>query len=208
MDKELDKEQVEEQVDKNQTLRVEDVQRILCRRATDSEETGMNLCRRPSLLDLIGDRRVMRSTSNSWGSQSYDSNDFDSAVLQWGSTDIDSWLEEIGMAGYDFLFRQQNITTGRRLLSLTEEHLKEIGKGMITVGNRLEILFHIDELRKAAGWVSRTAFVDIPTLLNQSVFIITCKYFEFHSLRLDTAKMQKTLKLYPKRIILIRHGEV
>ena len=180
MDKELDKEQVEEQVDKDQTLRVEDTQRMLCRRTTDSEETGMNLCRRPSLLDLIGDRRVMRSTSsrpNSWGSQSYDSNDFDSDVLQWGSTDIDSWLEEIGMAGYDFLFRQQNITTGRRLLSLTEEHLKEIGKGMILVGDRLEILFHIDKLRKAAGWVSRAAFVDIPTLLNQSVFIITCKYF-------------------------------
>ena len=55
MDKELDKEQVEEQVDKDQTLRVEDTQRILCRRTTDSEETGMNL------LDLIGDRRVMRS---------------------------------------------------------------------------------------------------------------------------------------------------
>ena len=133
-------------------------------------DLGMNLCRRPSLLDSISDRRLERYTrSNS--TDSCDANDFDATVLQWDSADIDSWLEEIGMGGYDYLFKQQGITTGRRLLSLTEEHLKEIGKSIITVGNRLELLFHIDELRKAAGWVSRAAFVDIPTLLNQSVFI-------------------------------------
>ena len=199
-------------MEKDQTLRVEDAQRILCRKSIDSEDTGMNLCRRPSLLDLPGHRRRLGhsrspSRSSSRASQSYDSNGFDAVVLHWDSMDIDSWLEEIDMTDYKHLFKQQEITTGRRLLSLQEEHLKEIG--VIKVGHRLELSFQIDELRKAAGWVSRAAFVDIPTLLNQLVFIITCKYiFTSYLFSLDIAKMQKTLKLYPKRIILIRHGEV
>ena len=172
-------------MEKDQTLKVEDAQRLLCRRSvdrgtTDSEDGGMNLCRRPSLLDLPGHRRRLGhsrspSRSSSRASQSYDVNGFDAVVLHWDSTDIDSWLDEIDMADYTHLFKQHEITTGKRLLSLTEEHLKEIG--VIKVGHRLELTLHIDELRKAAGWVSRAAFVDIPTLLNQSVFIITSKYF-------------------------------
>ena len=171
MDKDL-KDITDKDPSKDQTPRVEDVQKL--------EDAGMNLCRRPSLLDLISDRRLgltphtARSSSRAT-CHSYDENDFDAAVLQWDSADIDSWLEEIGMGSYDYLFRQQDITTGRRLLSLTEEQLKEIGKSIITVGHRLELSFQIDELRKAAGWVSRAGFVDIPTLLNQLVFIITCK---------------------------------
>ena len=196
-------------MEKDQTLRVEDAQRLLFRKTVDSEDGGMNLCRRPSLLDLPGHRRRLghsRSPSRS-SSRASDGIGFDAVVLHWDSMDIDSWLEEIDMTDYKHLFKQQEITTGRRLLSLQEEHLKEIG--VIKVGHRLELSFHIDELRKAAGWVSRAAFVDISTLLNQSVFIITCKYiFTFCLFSLDIAKMQKTLKLYPKRIILIRHGEV
>jgi len=88
-------------------------------------------------------------------------------MLDWDDGDIDSWLESINMKEYEDLFKQQAITTGRRLLSLTEEHLKEIG--IVTVGHRLELSHHINKLRKAAGWISTAAFVDVPTLLKQSV---------------------------------------
>lgn len=185
-------------MEKEQSLRVEDTEKRFYRRNNtllDGEDTEMNLCRRPSLLELptMNHRRHAHSRnpsrSNSRASQSHDSNGMVVSALHWDDADIDSWLDEIEMTEYNSLFKQQAITTGRRLLSLTEDHLKEIG--VSKVGHRLELQSHIDELRKAAGWVSRAAYVDIPTLLNQ----------------LDLAKTQKTLKLYPKRIILIRHAE-
>ena len=158
--------------------KTKDTEVLLCRRHTlDLEETEVNLCRRPSLLDIPSiNRRQSRNNSrpSSRASYSYDMNGVDVPVLQWDDSDIEAWLDEIGMIEHKSLFKQQAITTGRRLLSLTEEHLKEIG---VVVGHRVELTFHIDELRKTAGWVSRAAYVDIPTLLNQSVFIITCKYF-------------------------------
>ena len=145
----------------------------ICRRHTlDVEETEVNLCRRPSLLDIpsVNRGRHGHSRNNSRPSSrasfSLDMNGLDVSILHWDDAGVDSWLDEIGMKEYKSLFKQQAITNGRRLLSTTEKHLKEIG---IVVGDRLELMFHIDELRKTAGWVSRAAFVDIPTLLNQSV---------------------------------------
>lgn len=196
-------------------LKVEDTSVTICRRPSllDLQDMEVKLCRKPSLLDLpsINRRRNGQSKDtsrpNSRASFSYhDSNDFDASILHWDSTDIDTWLEDIELKGYKMLFKQHAITTGRRLLSLTEEHLKEIG--VFTVGDRLELTLHIDELRKSAGWVSRAAFVDIPTLLNQSVFIIILCTCIINLFRLDIAKTQRSLKLYPKRIILIRHAEV
>ena len=145
----------------------------------EPEETEVNLCRRPSLLDLPSVSRrkhgqsKLASRPNSRTSYSNDSYGIDIAILHWDGADIDLWLDQIGMEGYKYLFRQQALSTGRRLLSLTEEHLKEIG--ITTVGDRIEMMFQIDELRKTAGWVSRAAFVDLPTLLNQSVFVNICK---------------------------------
>ena len=164
-----------------ETHKVQETDMHLCRTHTlDLEEAAVNLCRRPSLLELptINRRRNGASRNNSRPSSrasfSLDTNGVDFSVLHWDAADIDSWLEEVDMKEYKSLFKQQAVTTGRRLLSLTEEHLKEIG---VVVGHRVELMFHIDDLRKTAGWVSRAAYVDIPTLLNQSVFINTCKYF-------------------------------
>lgn len=191
-------------------MKAKDTEMHLCKKHTlDVEETEANLCRRPSLLDLPrGKHGNSRSNSrpSSRASFSLDVNGLDISILHWDNADIDSWLDEIGMNEYKSLFKQQLITNGRRLLSLTEEHLKEIG---IVVGDRVELIFHIDELRKTAGWVSRAAFVDIPTLLNQSVFYnLILLLTIFYLFRLDIEKTQRTLRLYPKRIILIRHAEV
>ena len=160
--------------------KVKDMEVHLSRRHTlELEETELNLCRRPSLLDIpsINRRRHGHSRSNSRPSSrsgfSLDMNSY-ASILHWDDADIDSWLDEIGMKEHKSLFKQQAITNGRRLLSITEEHLKEMD---VVVGHRVELIFHIDELRKTAGWVSRAAFVDIPTLLNQSVFMITSKCF-------------------------------
>ena len=162
--------------------KAKDTEMHICRRHTlDVEETEVNLCRRPSLLDIpsTNRRRHGHSRNNSRPSSrasfSLDMNGLDISILHWDDAEVDSWLDEIGMNEHKSLFKQQAITSGRRLLSLTEEHLKEIG---VVVGDRIELMFHIDELRKTAGWVSRATFVDIPTLLNQSVliFMITSKY--------------------------------
>lgn len=207
---------MEEGHSEDQMFKVEDAEVNPYRKLShlELEDTGTNLCRRPSLLDLpsVNRRRHGQSRNasrpSSRASQSYDSNGIDIAVLHWDGVDIDSWLDEIDMKEYKSLFKQHAITTGRRLLSLTEEHLKEIG--VVKVGHRIELMSQIDGLRKAVGWVSKAAFVDLPTLLNQSVFIIIRKYFclKFHLFRLDIAKSQRILKLYPKRIIMVRHAEV
>ena len=159
--------------------KVQDKQIALHRRITQLEETETNLCRRPSLLDLPAASRRRHgqfSRPNSRAGCS-DTDGFEVSALHWDATDIDSWLEEVGMIEYSSLFKQQSITTGRRLLSLTEEHLKEMS---IVIGHRVELLFHIDKLRKGAGWVSRAAYADIPALFDQLVFLITCKYFKFN----------------------------
>ena len=188
--------------------KAQDKQIALHRRLTELEEAETDLCRRPSLLDLPAvSRRKHVQSSRPSSRASSDINGFNVSVLHWDATDIDSWLDEVGMKEHDWLFKKHSITTGRRLLSLTEAHLKEMG--IVNIGQRVELLFHIDELRKMAGLVSRAAYIDIPTLFDQSVFVMICKYFcYFIKFRLDIEKTQRTLKLYPKRIILIRHAEV
>lgn len=174
-------------MEKDKMFKVEDVKLNVCRRQNtlDVEETGANLCRRPSLLDLPSTSRrshgqflgLSRNASRPSSRIGYDLNGVDASILHWDDGDIDSWLDDIDMKDYKWLFQQQAITTGRRLLSLTEEHLKEIG--VVIIGHRLELSYHIDELRKSAGWISTAAFVDVPTLLNQSVDNINCEKTSF-----------------------------
>ncbi|XP_065885749.1 uncharacterized protein [Dysidea avara] len=159
------------------------------------------ISRRPSLLDYpagkYGKRNIHvlprngNARPDSRTSQTSDLSDIseDSTMLQWDEEDIEKWLVKINMAPYLELFKEHVIKSGRQLLSLTEDHLKEVG--VKKLGDRLDLAYHIDELRKRAGWVSRAAFVDIPDLLHQ----------------LDAAKTKQHLELYPKRIILIRHAE-
>ena len=63
------------------------------------------------------------------------------------------------------LFKEHSIRTGQLLLSLEESHLREMG--VIKVGHRLEIMEGIYQLRKEAGLIDRSKFVDIKSLLKQ-----------------------------------------
>ncbi len=65
------------------------------------------------------------------------------------------------------MFKNHSIRTGKLLLSLEEEHLKEMG--LFTVGHRLEIMEAIHELRQNAGLVDNSKLVDVKTLLKQYV---------------------------------------
>ena len=135
------------------------------------------ISRRPSLLDYpagkYGKRNIHvlprngNARPDSRTSQTSDLSDIseDSTMLQWDEEDIEKWLVKINMAPYLELFKEHVIKSGRQLLSLTEDHLKEVG--VKKLGDRLDLAYHIDELRKRAGWVSRAAFVDIPDLLHQ-----------------------------------------
>ena len=63
------------------------------------------------------------------------------------------------------LFSKHAIRSGRILLNLCEDHLKDMG--VTKVGHRLEILGNIVELRKRAGLVSQELFRDIHVLIDQ-----------------------------------------
>jgi len=141
------------------------------------EPEPSTLSRRPSLLDYpagkYGKRNIhvlprngnLRAESST--SQTSDLSEVwdDATVLQWDEDDIEKWLVEVNMASYLELFKEHVINSGHRLLSLTEDNLKEMG--VKKIGDRVDLSYHIGKLRKRAGWVSRAGFVDIPDLLHQ-----------------------------------------
>jgi len=137
-------------------------------------EQPSTISRRPSLLNYpvgkYGKRNIHvlpRNGNSRADSRSSQTSEVweDATVLQWDEDDIAKWLAEINMAPYVEIFKEHVINSGRRLLSLTEDNLKEMG--VKKLGDRLDLFYHINELRKRAGWVSRAGFVDIPDLLHQ-----------------------------------------
>lgn len=111
------------------------------------------------------------------------------AIFGWRWPDITEWLSEQGLSNHAQRLLNHKVCSGKALLRVTEEHLKEIG--FVVVGERLEMLDAIDRLRARAGVSRLGAFVDAPSLLEQ----------------LDLLRAEKELKLLPKRIILIRHAQ-
>ncbi|XP_019853869.1 PREDICTED: phosphoglycerate mutase-like protein AT74H isoform X3 [Amphimedon queenslandica] len=112
-----------------------------------------------------------------------------SPVEKWNYTDIIAWLTELGFSQYKSKFNHHAITNGAILMQLTEEHLDKMGISII--GHRLSIVTGIDQLRRRSGLLPAARFVNIDYLLEE----------------LDEAKSRRSLKSYPKRIILIRHAE-
>ena len=87
------------------------------------------------------------------------------------------------------MFAAHAVDRGRVLLCLEEGHLREMGVGP-EVGHRLLLMDAIATLREQGGHVTRG--VDHMHLLHH----------------LERAKDERNRKLFPKRIILIRHAEV
>ena len=87
------------------------------------------------------------------------------AIFGWKWSDITEWLSEQGLSNHAQRFLNHKICSGKALLRVTEEHLKEIG--FVAVGERLEVLDSIDRLRGRAGVTRLGAFVDAPSLLEQ-----------------------------------------
>jgi len=141
------------------------------------QSTSTMLSRRPSLLDYpagkYGKRNLhvlprngnARADSRTSYSSELSEVSEDCAILQWDEDEIAKWLTGINMVHYLEIFKEHVINSGRRLLSLTEENLKEMG--VQKIGDRVDLSHHIDELRKRAGWVSRAGFVDVSDLLHQ-----------------------------------------
>ena len=86
------------------------------------------------------------------------------------------------------VFEEHAVDRGCVLLCLEEGHLREMGVGR--VGHRLLLMDAIATLREQGGHVTRG--VDHMHLLHH----------------LERAKDERNRKLFPKRIILIRHAEV
>jgi len=63
------------------------------------------------------------------------------------------------------MFKEHEINSGSTLLSLTEEHLKEMG--ITKVGHRLKLANLLETLRKDLGLVSREKYSNLTTLLSQ-----------------------------------------
>ena len=63
------------------------------------------------------------------------------------------------------MFRQHAVRSGKLLLALEEDHLKEMG--VVTVGHRLEMMESIHELQREAGLLDKYRFIDLPTLLTE-----------------------------------------
>ena len=87
------------------------------------------------------------------------------AIFGWKWADIAEWLSEQGLSNHAQRFLNHKICSGRALLRVTEEHLKEIG--VVVVGERLEVMDAVDRLRGRAGVSRLGAFVDAPSLLEQ-----------------------------------------
>lgn len=72
----------------------------------------------------------------------------------------------MGDSSMQTVFADHDIASGRVLVSLTEDHLKEMG--VARVGHRLELMGHLEELRRGAGLVPReVALMDVSTLLQR-----------------------------------------
>ena len=113
-----------------------------------------------SVLNPISESRPCTSSSSSPGSE------IGKTVESWQQQEVADWLEEIGMKEYQVytekmlaslernvlcmqdLFDEHAVESGRGLLRLEEDHLKEMG--VAKVGHRLQLCEHLRELRRAA----------------------------------------------------------
>lgn len=125
--------------------------------------------------------------------ESLASSAFDPTIRTWGWEEIKEWTERTFDEGIcemvQGVFESHDVQRGCVLLRLEEEHLKEMG--LNKVGSRLIVLEAIEELRRLAGVVDRQRYTDIEALIDQ----------------LDSIRIKKHLECFPKRVILIRHGE-
>jgi len=64
-------------------------------------------------------------------------------VAEWGASDVEAWLERVGMGLYGRSFKRHEIT-GKQLHRLSEAHLVELG--VDTIGHRIAIQTEISKL--------------------------------------------------------------
>ena len=68
-----------------------------------------------------------------------------SSVVRWGKKEIAEWLDDIGLGDYLPVFEEHAVVSGKILVQLTEEHLKEMG--VRKVGHRLALVAGLNDLR-------------------------------------------------------------
>ena len=81
----------------------------------------------------------------------------DHPVLSWTFDNIRDWLHELHLGEYKNNFYLQAVTSGKILLQLSQEDLKEMGVNK--VGDRLTLCNALDELRSAAGMIPRASYL-------------------------------------------------
>lgn len=131
-----------------------------------------NLQRKPSMLSVlepISENALYRRlvSSISWSSSPSEELE-DRGVLSWGRQEVADWLVQIGMKQYQVLrtvsvqqifmhspicywqvlFEEHGVDSGRSVLQLKEEHVREMG--VTKVGHRLQLCGQISELRRSA----------------------------------------------------------
>ena len=82
-------------------------------------------------------------------SSSSSSSPSSSSVLHWGQEEVYKWLTDVGMVDEIPHFTEHAVTSGRILLQLTEDHLKEMG--VRKVGHRITLCTRLNELRREEG---------------------------------------------------------
>ena len=78
-------------------------------------------------------------------------------ALYWTFDNIHDWLHELHLGEYANDFYLQAVTSGKILLQLSQEDLKEMG--VKKVGHRLTLCNALDELRNAAGMVPKASYL-------------------------------------------------
>lgn len=112
----------------------------------ESNGTGRLFVRTPSPYYFRGESRNVPLPLSSAGTCS------DSSLTPWSEKEVAEWLKELGLAEYLPIFEEHQVLSGRILMQLTEEHLKEMG--VRKVGHRLALLGSLDELKRREAWGS------------------------------------------------------
>ena len=112
----------------------------------EGSESSLQLSSQPEIVTRGDSRNVTPlpppSSSSSSSSPS-------SSVLHWGQEEVYKWLADIGMMEEIPHFTEHAVTSGRVLLQLTEDHLKEMG--VSKVGHRITLYTRLNELRREEG---------------------------------------------------------
>ena len=78
-------------------------------------------------------------------------------VLSWTFDNIRDWLHELHLGEYADLFALHAVNSGKIMLQLSQEDLKEMGVNK--VGDRLTLCNALDELRSAAGMIPKASYL-------------------------------------------------